>query len=185
MLHHQEHQDDQPQFAAEVRVSAQELAEAVEAVEARRSAAEQTPLDTIALGDAVQHLSLDMTPEELLTELQARRVKQAYHTARVQNRARQRARAQAWKYTLGGIGIGAALSAILFLSVTAINLKHTLDASNSAPRTAPSVPPPPGGPAPAASGPIAVGVPGGIYTEDGVRIIGPGGLHYYYILPPR
>src|SRR5262249_30805205 len=163
------------QFAAEVRVSAQELAEAVEAVETRRNAAEQANFDTITLGEAVQHLSLDMTPEELLTELRARRVRQAYHTARVQNRARQRARAQtrartraraqAWKYTFGGIRIGATLSAILFLSLTAINMKHALDVSNSALRTAPSVPPPPGGPAPVASGPVRVEVPPGIYSE--------------------
>src|SRR5438874_10339749 len=57
--------------AADERVSNQELVEAVTAIEARRS--DPAFADTITLGDAVRQLSLDVTPEQILAEINAKR----------------------------------------------------------------------------------------------------------------
>src|SRR5437870_838341 len=51
------------QNAAETRVTPQELAEAVAAIESKRAAEEQRQTETITLGEAVQQLSLPVTPE--------------------------------------------------------------------------------------------------------------------------
>jgi hypothetical protein len=58
---------------AEVRVTAQELARAVAAVEGRREAFSQQEAETIPLGEAVRQLGLSVTPEELLAEIRAQR----------------------------------------------------------------------------------------------------------------
>lgn len=61
-----------PSPAAQVRVTPQELAEALARLDAR-----QGGLDgTIPLGDAVQELGLNATPEELLREIEAGRARQ-------------------------------------------------------------------------------------------------------------
>ena len=57
--------------AAQVRVTPEELAAAVTALQIRK---EGQP-GTIAIGDAVEELGLDVTPEEVLAEVQARRAK--------------------------------------------------------------------------------------------------------------
>lgn len=73
--------------AADVRVSNDELVAAMAAIEARRN--DPHFCDTIALGDAVQQLGLDMTPEQLLAEIQAKRqqappvVRKRPHTRRL------------------------------------------------------------------------------------------------------
>lgn len=65
--------EDTPQTqsspAAQVRVTPEELAAAVTALQIRK---EGQP-GTIAIGDAVEELGLDVTPEEVLAEVQARR----------------------------------------------------------------------------------------------------------------
>ena len=55
--------------AAKVRVTPEELVAAVAALEARKQGASVT----IAIGDAVDELSLDNSPEDILREVQARR----------------------------------------------------------------------------------------------------------------
>jgi hypothetical protein len=61
---------DQPEEqAAKVRVTPEELAAAVAALEARKQGAS----GTIAIGDAVDELSLDSSPEAILREVHARR----------------------------------------------------------------------------------------------------------------
>lgn len=73
MLKHED--NPQPQTpslsAASVRVSPEELAAAITALQTRK---EGQP-GTIAIGDAVEELGLDVSPEEVLAEVQARRVK--------------------------------------------------------------------------------------------------------------
>lgn len=59
--------------AAQVRVTAEELARAVARYQARREEAAQRLEGTLTLGEAVQELGLDMTPEELLAEVQSER----------------------------------------------------------------------------------------------------------------
>jgi len=79
MLRHDDNSEAtaSPSPAAQVRVTPQELAEALARLEARQSESE----GTIRLGDAVQELGLSATPEELLREIEAGR---AQHQARHQ-----------------------------------------------------------------------------------------------------
>ncbi len=51
----------------------QELTQAMAAIEARRDADQMHVAETIPLGEAVQQLGLEMTPEELLAEINAQR----------------------------------------------------------------------------------------------------------------
>lgn len=69
MLKHEDNPQMPSPSAAEVRVTPEELAAAVTALQIRK---EGQP-GTIAIGDAVEELGLDVTPEEVLAEVQARR----------------------------------------------------------------------------------------------------------------
>lgn len=84
MLHHEEQNDPAPPPgqaagvpAAQVRVTAEEFARAVARHQARREEAAQHLQGTVSLGDAVQELNIDITPEELLAEVQAARAEQS------------------------------------------------------------------------------------------------------------
>ena len=69
MLKHEENAETPARSAAQVRVTPEELAAAITRLEAR-----QGGLDgTIPLGEAVQELGLNTTPEELLREIEAGR----------------------------------------------------------------------------------------------------------------
>jgi hypothetical protein len=59
--------------AAEVRVTPEELTQALSAVESRREQSSQHLASTIRLGEAVDQLGLGVTPEELLAEIVAQR----------------------------------------------------------------------------------------------------------------
>ncbi len=69
MLKHEDATQTSPSPAAKVRVTPEELAAAVTALQIRK---EGSP-GTIAIGDAVEELGLDVTPEEVLAEVQAKR----------------------------------------------------------------------------------------------------------------
>ena len=73
MLKHQDNPQTSPQSpsqsAANVRVTPEELAAAVTALQIRK---EGSP-GTITIGDAVEELGLDVSPEEVLAEVEARR----------------------------------------------------------------------------------------------------------------
>ena len=71
MLKHEDNPQAQPHTppAAQVRVTPEELAAAITTLQIRK---EGQP-GTIAIGDAVEELGLDVTPEEVLAEMQARR----------------------------------------------------------------------------------------------------------------
>src|ERR1051325_11109274 len=71
MLQQKQTEAEQAGRAADVRVSNQELVEAITAIEARRS--DPAFADTITLGDAVRQLSLDVSPEQILAEIEAKR----------------------------------------------------------------------------------------------------------------
>lgn len=77
MLDHQDQNSEQEQPAAQVRVNSEELARALAAIEARRQEEAQRLEGTVVLGDVVQVLQLDITPEELLAEVQAQRERSA------------------------------------------------------------------------------------------------------------
>ena len=71
MLKHEENSVVSSLPAAQVRVTPQELAAALARIEARQGEQE----GTIPLGDAVQELGLNTTPEELLREIEAGRAR--------------------------------------------------------------------------------------------------------------
>ena len=72
MLRHDDNPESAAPPAAQVRVTPQELAAAIARLEARQGENE----NTIPLGDAVQELGLNATPEELLREIEADRARQ-------------------------------------------------------------------------------------------------------------
>lgn len=68
--------------AAKVRVTPEELVRAMAAIEARREQEARERDGTIAIGDAVQELGLNATPEEILAAVQAQRVRQVQPVTR-------------------------------------------------------------------------------------------------------
>lgn len=69
--------EDSPQAppAAKVRVTPEELAAALSRLEAQKEAGQRQADGTIPLGEAVQELGLNTTPEELLQEIEAGRAR--------------------------------------------------------------------------------------------------------------
>ncbi len=75
MLNHTE-DEAEPVPAAQARIKTEELARAVAAIEARRQRDAQALVGTLVIGEAVEELSLDMTPEEILAEVKAQQEEQ-------------------------------------------------------------------------------------------------------------
>jgi len=71
MLKHEDKLEAPSQPAAQVRVTPEELATALSRIEARKDAGQRHADGTIPIGEAVQQLGLDTTPEEVLAEVQA------------------------------------------------------------------------------------------------------------------
>ncbi len=81
---------EQAASPAQIRVTPEELAKALAAVEARREQSSREAAGTIPIGEAVQQLGFDVTPEEIWAEVQAGRVA---HDAASKRRPRARRRA--------------------------------------------------------------------------------------------
>lgn len=75
MLQHTENEPE-PVTAAQTRIKTEELARAVAAIEARRQRDAQALVGTLVIGEAVEELSLDMTPEEILAEVKSQQEEQ-------------------------------------------------------------------------------------------------------------
>jgi len=114
MLRHDDSSEAAAPPAAQVRVTPQELAAAIARLEARQGENE----GTIPLGDAVQELGLNATPEELLREIEAGRARQQERPPRTRG-------ARLLRIGMSGLAAGALLLGGLF-----------------AVRTAPAPPPP-------------------------------------------
>jgi len=69
-------QDQIEEQAAGVRVTPEELAAAISRIEARKDAEQRQVDGTIPIGEAVQQLGLEATPEEVLAEVRAGRQRQ-------------------------------------------------------------------------------------------------------------
>ncbi len=67
----QETNETIPPTAAQARVTPEELAAALSRIEARKDAGQRQVDGTIPIGEAVQQLGIDTTPEEVLAEVQA------------------------------------------------------------------------------------------------------------------
>lgn len=66
-------QQSSPHEADEVHVTSEELAAALTAIESRRQVQTEREIDTIALGEAIRQLGLDVTADELMAEVRAHR----------------------------------------------------------------------------------------------------------------
>jgi len=73
MLKHEDTSQTQSPAAAQVRVTPEELAAAITRLEAKKDAGQRNLEGTVAIGEVVQQLGLDVTPEEVLAEVQAKR----------------------------------------------------------------------------------------------------------------
>lgn len=93
--------------ASQTRVTPEELAQALAAVEARRERSSSEAADTISLGEAISQLGLNVDPEELRGEIEARR---ASATMAVRHKRRNYA-----NWALIPLGAFLPLSLVLFL----------------------------------------------------------------------
>ncbi len=73
MLRQETAENEQSASPATVYVTAAELSQAMTAIEARREAEAARQVNKISVEEAVRDLSLDVTPEELLAQIQAQR----------------------------------------------------------------------------------------------------------------
>lgn len=73
MLNHKSTETETPGLASEVRVTPAELANAVASLQARNQELARRLEGTIPIGQALEELSLDTTPEEVLAEVEALR----------------------------------------------------------------------------------------------------------------
>ncbi|MGI4791899.1 MAG: hypothetical protein ACRYFS_24005 [Janthinobacterium lividum] len=105
MLKHEDTLQAQSQSAAKVRVTPEELAAAITRIEARKDASQRNLEGTVAIGEVVQQLGLDATPDELLAEVQAGR----QHTKPEKKRA-STARKIVTSLGLAGIIFGSTIS---------------------------------------------------------------------------
>jgi len=71
MLKHEENSVVSSPPAAQVRVTPEELATALSRIEAKKDAGQRHVDGTIPIGEAMQQLGVDTTPEEVLAEVQA------------------------------------------------------------------------------------------------------------------
>lgn len=113
MLKHEDNPQTQSPPAAQVRVTPEELAAAITALQIRK---EGQP-GTIAIGDAVEELGLDVTPEEVLAEVQAR-----------QQQAASKKRVSRGRQFILGLGLAGVL---LGLTVDGNGLLHRIDGSDA------------------------------------------------------
>ena len=74
MLEHEPRQDQGPGQAANTRVTAEEFAAAIDAVERRKAAERERLASTVPIGQTIDELRIDATPDEILREVEAQRI---------------------------------------------------------------------------------------------------------------
>lgn len=107
--------------AGKVRVSAQELTDALRTVEERKEAEARFQADTIPLGQAIEALGVTYTPEEVLEALKAHRERQAAVTAQHERQAAvpvQRAISPQRRRIAAGVAMAGLLASGAFLIFT-------------------------------------------------------------------
>jgi hypothetical protein len=112
--------------AAQYRVSAQELSHVVGIIQARKEAEARQRANTVALGDAVDQLGLEMTPEELLAEIQADRTRRS-------GSARPKRQSNTQRRTFATFAICAGLAGMMVSSIHVHNLRREMWESRNSP----------------------------------------------------
>ena len=125
MLKHENASQTQLPNAAQVRVTPEELAAAVTALQIRK----EGQSGTIAIGDAVEELGLDVTPEEVLAEVQARR--------QAAPKKKRQLRGQSFVLALGiaGVLLGLAVDSNVLTQAQSIQLVPGTEPYHLEPRT--------------------------------------------------
>ena len=99
MLQHEQEQSSETPAAqtpaAQIRVTSEELAQAINALEASRDEAARHLAGTVPIGEVVKELKLEATPEEIWAQVQRQRARKAADEAAAQAAAIQKEQANA------------------------------------------------------------------------------------------
>lgn len=87
MLQHEHQEQSTATPTAQIRVTAEELAQAINALEASKDEEAQHLAGTVAIGQVVDELKLEATPEELWAQVQKQRTRLAAEVAAAQSAA--------------------------------------------------------------------------------------------------
>ena len=90
MLQHEPQEQPLSIPPAQIRVTAEELAAAINALEASKDAAARHLAGTVPIGQVVEEMKLDATPEEIWTQVQKQRAQAAREAAQREEAARVR-----------------------------------------------------------------------------------------------
>lgn len=90
MLQHEPQEQAAATPAAQIRVTAEELAQAINALEASKEEAAACLAGTVPIGEVVQELKLEATPEEVWAQVQRQRARLAAEAAAAQAAAAQK-----------------------------------------------------------------------------------------------
>ncbi|MCW3055165.1 MAG: hypothetical protein JWN14_4335 [Chthonomonadales bacterium] len=108
--------------AAQYRVSAQELSHVVGIIQARKEAEARQRANTVALGEAVEQLGLEMTPDELLAEIQADRARRSGGSGA----ARPKRQNPTQRRTVATFAVCAGLAAMMVSSIHMHNMRRAM-----------------------------------------------------------
>ena len=117
------------EYAAQYRVSAQELSHVVGIIQARKEAEARQRANTVALGEAVEQLGLEMTPDELLAEIQADRARRSGGGGG----ARPKRQNSTQRHTFATFAVCAGLAAMMVSSVHLHNMRQAMWESRNSP----------------------------------------------------
>ena len=131
MLKHEENSVISSQPAAQVRVTPEELATALSRIEARKDAGQRHVDGTIPIGEAMQQLGVDTTPEEVLAEVQAIR----QEPMRAKRRRPSVAERLVLSLGLSGILLGLALGGNSLSQMRSHQAAKPMSVSTAAPAT--------------------------------------------------
>lgn len=92
MLQHEPQEQSAATPTAQIRVTAEELAQAINALEASKDEEAQHLAGTVAIGQVVDELKLEATPEELWAQVQKQRARLVAEAAAAQEAREQTAR---------------------------------------------------------------------------------------------
>lgn len=115
--------------ASQYRVSAQELSHVVGIIQARKEAEARQRANTVALGEAVEQLGLEMTPDELLAEIQADRARRSGGGGG----ARPKRQNPTQRRTFATFAVCAGLAAMMVSSIHMHNMRRAMWESRSNP----------------------------------------------------
>jgi hypothetical protein len=92
----------QSENAEDLSLTSQELARAISAIESRREAEAERKFNSVALSEAIRQLGLDITADEVISEVRAQHDAEIAASAAAKRKAR-RQRCQFWAVFIGTV----------------------------------------------------------------------------------